>query len=189
MRKMVLAGAALLALPALASGALAAEVKMPKHMTWTAYDTTSSGYAQSVGLGNMLKGKYGTEIRVIPGKNDVSRMIPLKAGQADLCACGIASYFSREGVMMFADESWGPQRVRNLLNNIGRNATISLAMPADGSIKSLADLKGKRVTWVKGAPALNVNTAATLAYAGLTWDDVVKVEVPGWGQSMQAVID
>jgi len=189
MRKSVLAAAMLLASPALAVDAFAAEVNLPKHMTWTAYDTTSSGYAQSVGLGNMLKGKHGMEVRVIPGKNDVSRMIPLKAGQAEVCACGIASYFSREGVLMFAEESWGPQPIRNLFNNIGRNATISLALPADGSIKTLADLKGKRVTWVKGAPALNVNTAATLAYAGLTWDDVVKVEVPGWGQSMQAVLD
>jgi len=42
---------------------------------------------------------------------------------------------------------------------------------------------------VKGAPALNLNAQASLAFAGLTWDDVVKVEVPGWGQSMQAILD
>ena len=28
------------------------------------------------------------------------------------------------------------------------------------------------MAWVKGAPALNVNVTAYLAYAGLTWDDV-----------------
>ena len=189
MRNSILTAAMTLAVSALAADAIAAEVKLPSKLSWTAYGTTSSGYAQSIGLGNMLKAKYGTDLRVIPGKNDVSRMLPLKAGQADVCACGIASYFSREGVLMFADESWGPQPIRNLFNNIGRNATISLALPGDGSIKRIEDLKGKRVTWVRGAPALNTNTAATLAYGGLTWDDVVKVEVPGWGQSMQAVLD
>ena len=28
---------------------------MPKKTTWTAYGTTSSGYAQSVAIGNMMK--------------------------------------------------------------------------------------------------------------------------------------
>ena len=36
-------------------------------------------------------------------------------------------------------------------------------------------LKGMRVAWVKGSPALNVNNQAYLAFGGLTWDDVEKV--------------
>lgn len=189
MRKMVLAMAMAIAVPAMAVDAAADDVKLPPNLSWTAYGTTSSGYAQSIGLGNMLKANYGTELRVIPGKNDVSRMLPLKANQAEVCACGIASYFSREGVLMFAAENWGPTGIRNLFNNIGRNGTVSVALPGDGSIKRIQDLKGKRVAWVKGAPALNTNTAAVLAFGGLTWDDVTKVVVPGWGQSMQALLD
>ena len=38
--------------------ASAADVKLPSNISWTAYGTTSSGYAQSVGLGKMLKEKY-----------------------------------------------------------------------------------------------------------------------------------
>ena len=30
---------------------------LPKNIAWTAYGTTSSGYAQSVGIGQMLKKK------------------------------------------------------------------------------------------------------------------------------------
>ena len=161
---------------------------MPKSLSWTAYGTTSSGYAQSVGLGQMLQKKYGTDLRIIPGKNDVSRMAPLKAGQAEICACGIAAYFGQEGVFMFADKDWGPLRVFNLFNNIGRNGQ-SIVVAADAGVKVPADLKGKRVTWVKGAPALNTNASAFLAFAGLTWNDVVKVEVPGWKQSADAVIN
>ncbi|MEQ9121653.1 MAG: TAXI family TRAP transporter solute-binding subunit, partial [Alphaproteobacteria bacterium] len=158
-----------------AASASAADVKLPKNLAWTAYGTTSSGYAQSVGLGNMLKKFYGTELRVIPGKNDVSRMLPLKAGQADICACGIAAYFGQEGVLMFANKNWGPTKIYNLFNNIGRNGT-GLAFAGDAGIKTVADLKGKRVTWVKGAPALNLNATAVLAFGGLTWDDVEKIE-------------
>lgn len=168
--------------------ALAADVELPNRLSWTAYGTTSSGYAQSIGLGNMLKKQYGTEVRVIPGKNDVSRMIPLKAGQAEICACGAAAYFGQEGVLMFAKKNWGPLPLYNLFNNIGKNGQ-ALVFAGDAGIKTLADLKGKRVTWIKGSPALNLNATASLAFGGLTWDDVVKIEVPGWGQSMQAILD
>jgi len=47
MRRTILAGAMLLAVPALAVNAGAAEIKLPKNMSWTAYGTTSSGYAHS----------------------------------------------------------------------------------------------------------------------------------------------
>tara|TARA_B100001093_G_scaffold310113_1_gene295934 strand:- start:1327 stop:1842 length:516 start_codon:yes stop_codon:yes gene_type:complete len=144
--------------------------KLPKNISWTAYGTTSSGYAQSVGIGQMLKKNYGTDLRIIPGKNDVSRMVPLKAGQAEICACGIASLFAQEGVFMFADKKWGPMKVYNMFNNIGRNGQ-TVATAADANIKTMADLKGKRVTWVKGSPALNGNMAGFLAFGGLTWDD------------------
>ena len=183
----LLTGVALAASAALAAATAQAQ-DLPKQISWTAYGTTSSGYAQSVGLGNMLKAKYGADLRIIPGKNDVSRMLPLKAGQAEICACGIASYFGQEGVFMFASDRWGPTKLYNLFNNIGRNGQ-GIVVAADAGVKTLADLKGKRVTWTKGAPALNVNTTGGLAFGGLTWDDVERVVVPGWGQSMQAIID
>lgn len=168
--------------------AAAADVKLPSNISWTAYGTTSSGYAQSVGLGKMLKEKYNADLRIIPGKNDVSRMAPLKAGQSPLCACGIAAYFAQEGVLMFAAKDWGPMKLYNLFNNIGRNGQQAMAA-ADAGIKTAADMKGKRVTWVKGADALNQNMTAMLAFGGLTWKDVQKVEVPGWKQSIEAVIN
>jgi ABC-type amino acid transport substrate-binding protein len=50
------------------------------------------------------------------------------------------------------------------------------------------DLKGKRVAWVVGAPSLNQNITALLAFASLTWNDVKKVEFGGFGQAMYAII-
>ena len=171
-----------------ASGAFAADVKLPSNISWTAYGTTSSGYAQSIGIGQMLAKKYNSSLRVIPGKNDVSRMVPLREGQSPLCACGIAAYFAQEGVLMFATKKWGPMRIYNVLNNIGDNGQQGM-VAGDAGIKSIKDIKGKRVTWVKGAPALNINMTAFLAFAGLTWDDVQKVVVPGWKQSAEAVLN
>jgi TRAP transporter TAXI family solute receptor len=168
--------------------AAAADVKLPSQISWTAYGTTSSGYAQSVGIGQMLTKNYKTSLRIIPGKNDVSRMVPLREGQSSLCACGFAAYMAQEGALMFGTKKWGPMKLYNMFNNIGDNGQQAVAA-GDAGIKTIKDIKGKRVTWVKGAPALNVNMEAFLAFAGYKWSDVQKVVVPGWKQSIEAIIN
>ncbi|MDF1733784.1 MAG: TAXI family TRAP transporter solute-binding subunit [Minwuia sp.] len=161
---------------------------MPEKMTWTAYGTTASGYAQSVAIGNALTKAYGTKMRVIPGKNDVSRMAPLRDGKADYCACGIAAFFGQEGTFLFASNEWGPQPLRVVLTAVGEN-NLGLATAKDAGITTMADLKGKRVSYVVGGDALNWNAAANMAFAGLTWDDVQKVEVSGFKASVDAIIN
>ncbi len=188
MRTSISLVASTLMLACLPGQASAADVKLPSQISWTAYESGSSGYTQSVAIGNMLKKRYNTEVRIIPGKNDVSRMTPLRVGQSKICACGIAAYYAQEGVLMFAEKTWGPQPVYNIFNNNGRNGQ-TLAASEKSGVKTPADLKGKRLTWVKGAPALNRNMEAFLAFGGLTWNDVQKIEVPGWGQSIDAVIN
>lgn len=182
------AAAAITAATFTAASTASADVMLPKRMTWTAYGTTASGYAQSVAIGNMLKEKHGTVMRVIPGKNDVSRMAPLRDGKADYCACGIAVYFGQEGVLLFASKEWGPQPLRVLATAIGDN-NLALATAKDANIRTMADLKGKRVSWVRAGDALNWNVGASLAFAGLTWDDVEKVEVSGFKASVDAIIN
>ena len=117
MGKLAVATGAGLALSA--GAAFGADVNLPKQISWTAYGTTSSGYAQSVGIGQMLKKNYGVGLRIIPGKNDVSRMVPLRSGQSEICACGIAAYFAQEGTHFFGTKKWGPMKIYNLFNNIG----------------------------------------------------------------------
>lgn len=170
------------------ASAFAGDLKLPSAMSWTAYGTTASGYAQSVAIGNAVKDKYGMDLRIIPGKNDVSRMAPLRDGKADFCACGIAAYFGQEGVFLFASKEWGPQPLRVVMTAIGSN-NLALATAKDANIKTMADMKGKRVSWVRAGDALNWNVAANLAFGGLTWDDVEKVEVAGFKAAVDAVIN
>ncbi|MFN4090721.1 MAG: TAXI family TRAP transporter solute-binding subunit [Alphaproteobacteria bacterium] len=171
-----------------ATAASANDVKLPSRMTWTAYDTTASGYAMAIAMGNMMRQHYGTELRVIPGRNDVSRMLPLVQGQADICACGIASYYGQEATFIFNKSDWGPIRIRGLFNNIGANGNVAVVAKNAG-IREWKDLKGKRVAWVRGAPALNIITEGTVRFAGLTMDDVKTVEFAGWGASVDGVIN
>ncbi len=181
----VAAAAATFAMTAIA---VADEAKLPSVLVWTAYGTGSSGNAQSVAIGNMLKNRYGTSLRVLPGKNDVSRMTPLRDGKADFCACGIASFFGQEGAMLFAKPNWGPQPLRLLMTSIG-SFGLGVATAKDANIRTPADLKGKRVAWVRAGDALNVGTTAYLAFGGLGWNDVKKVEFGGFTDSAKGLIN
>ena len=161
---------------------------LPKTFAWTAYGTKSSGYAASVAIANALA-EEGYKLRVLPAKNDISRMTPLRTGKVIASAMGVGSFQAQEGVLDFGKKPWGPQKVQMIMMGWGDQNTALPATAADANIKTAADLKGKRVAWVHGAPALNQNMEAWLAYGGLTWDDVTKVEVPGWGASVQGIID
>jgi TRAP transporter TAXI family solute receptor len=179
--------AALAALLA-AGAAVAQDVKLPAQMNWTAYDTGTSGFNQAVAFGQAVKNKYGYDIRVLPGSNDVSRMTPLKTGRAQISAMGIGSYFAQEGMDVFAAKGWGPQKIRMLVTSVAAN-NISLAVAADTGVKEYKDLKGKRVGWVVGSAALNTNAEALLAFAGLTWKDVEKVEFSGYGAVWKGMVN
>lgn len=162
--------------------------KLPDTLTWTAYDVGSGGYNQAVAIGNALKNKMNVTLRVLPGKNDVSRTIPLRDGQVPFSANGVGgSYMAQEGLYEFGARDWGPQPVRSLLLN-NSDALLTIVTAKDANIRTMADLKGKRVAWVVGAPALNQNITALLASANLTWNDVKRVEFGGFGAAMDGIV-
>ena len=173
----------------IAGVASAADIKLPKTVVWTAYNTGTSGYNQAVGIGSVLKNSYGTNLRVIPGKNDVSRLSPLKNKIAQFSATGSDSVYAQEAVYTFGTKKWGPQPIRLVMHNLADGCAVSVATAKDANIKTLADMKGKRVAWVRGAPALNQAMKAMLAHANLTWNDVEKVEVGGYGASVDGLIN
>ncbi len=182
------AAAVATALLAVAGGPVAAQ-ELPSQLAWTAYGTGSGGYNQAVAIGGALKRERGVDLRVLPGKNDVARQVPLRAGRVQFSATGVgASFMAQEGVFEFGSASWGPQPVRVLLSSNGKG-NLSVGVAADVGIETLADLEGKRVAWVVGSPALNENVGAILHFAGLSWDDVEKVEFPGFGASWDGIIN
>lgn len=161
---------------------------LPRNLAWSAYNLGTTGYNQAVAIGKVLKDHYGVTLRVLPGQNDVSRLLPLVNGRVQLSANGVATYFAQEGVFQFADPAWGPIPLRLVLSSNG-DSNQALAVAADVGVRTYADLRGKRVPWVRGAPALNVSTEAFLACGGLGWDDVVRVEYPGYDAMWTGIVN
>ncbi|MAD06893.1 MAG: C4-dicarboxylate ABC transporter [Gammaproteobacteria bacterium] len=162
--------------------------KFPRTMSWSAYNLGTTGYNQAVGIGKALKDNYNVNLRVLPGKNDVSRLLPLQRGRVQFSANGVATYFGQEGVFQFAGKTWGPMPLRLIMASHG-DSNQALGVANDLGITSYADLRGKRVPYVRGAPALNVTTEAFLACGGLTWDDVERVDFPGYNAMWTGIVN
>ena len=156
----------------------AVELKLPRAMAWSAYNLGTTGYNQAVGIAKMLKDNHRVTLRVIPGKNDVSRLLPLLVNRVQFSANGVSTYFAQEGVFQFAGRRWGPKPLRVVMMSLGLS-NQGIAVAGEGDIQKISDLRHKRVPYVLGAPALNVSTEAILACGDLTWKDVVRVELPG----------
>ena len=168
--------------------ALAEDVKLPPTMTFTAYDTGTAGFNIAVAVGKMMKDKYGTDLRVLPAGNDVARLAPLRAGRAVSSAMGSGTYFAQEGVFEFGAKEWGPQALQLVLSSVDCNAG-SLGVARDTGVKEIKDLRGKRVGFVVGSPALNQNALAILAFGDLKQSDVKVVEFSSYGAMWKGLIN
>ena len=167
---------------------LAQEVKLPPTLTFTAYDTGSSGFNIAVAVGKSLKDKNGTDVRVLPAGNDVARLAPLRGDRAQVSAMGIGTYFAQESVFEFGVKEWGPQQIRLILSVTDCNA-ISLGVAKDTGVQQVKDLRGKRVGMVVGSPALNQNAFAVIAFGGLTRSDVKLVEFSSYGAMWKGMVN
>jgi len=185
-RPMRLAACALIMMAATAVNAAVAE--LPRTMAWSAYNLGTTGNSQAVAIGKMLKDHYGVNLRILPGKNDVSRLLPLIRGRVQFSANGVATFFASEGVFQFAAANWGPLPLRLVMTSNG-DSNQALAVAADLGIRSFADLKGKRVPYVRGAPSLNVGTEALLACGNIGWEDVERIEFPGYQAMWDGIIN
>src|SRR6478736_5106040 len=187
-RLKALAPIALAGVSLLASPAWSEDVKLPPTMVVTAYDTGTAGFNIAVGIGKMMKDKYSTDVRVLPAGNDVARLAPLRAKRAVMSAMGSGTYFAQEGVFEFGAKEWGPQALQVMLSSVDCNCG-TLGVARDTGVTEIKDLKGKRVGFVVGSPALNQNSLAVLAFAGLTQKDVKVVEFASYGAMWKGLIN
>ena len=171
-----------LAVAGMATAATAGDVKLPRSMVWSAYDLGSSGYAEASGIANALQKKHPTRIRIVPAGTSIGRMLPMATGKVKYGFLANEAFFAAEGSYDFADLAWGPQDIRIVL---GRPATVGFATAKDTGVKSIADLRGKRIGFVKGNPSVNVKNDGYLAFGGLTRKDVK----PVWFGSYSAMKD
>lgn len=173
----------------IAAGSLPAAEKgsgLPGMMTWTAFDVGSRGYVQGAAISNALTKKYGAKVRILPSGTSVGRLLPIKTGAATYGLLADETYFAAEAIYEFAIPDWGPQDLRVLL---AHPAPIGLVATAKSGIKAAKDCKGKRMGWIPASSTNNVKTEAFLAFGGLTWKDVQRVDLPSYAAAGKGMIE
>lgn len=186
-RNKFLGGTAALLMAATAV-AHAQEVELPSTLAVTSYDVGAASYNQAVALGTALGNAYDISLRVLPATSDVARLIPMQQGRVEFGVVGSESFNAVEGTEAFSAPEIGPQALRMLVGSNSDNC-FTLALRGDAGIETVEDVRGKRIAWVVGAPALQSNVAGFLAFGDMTWDDVEKVEVASFGASWEAFIN
>lgn len=157
---------------------------LPDSMTWSAYDVGSAGYAEASAIADAFGKKYGTRVRIQPSGSSIGRLQPVLTKRAEIGFLATETFFATEGIHDFAERRWGPQDLRSLA---GRPGSFGVFTAADANIKTLKDLKGKRIAYVAGNPSVNVKCDAFLSFAGLTRKDVEAITFPTYAAAMSSV--
>ncbi len=167
--------------------AFAQEGAKPHMITMSTFDIGASGYAEMSAINDAIFKKFGVKVRNVPIGNSVARAIATRAGTTQFWQSCSAYYPCAEGIDDFAAAEWGPQPL-GLVFMSNRKANFSLAATKKSGVKTVADIKGKRVAWIVGNPAINMQTEAYLAFGNLTKDDVELIEFPGYTASLRGMI-
>jgi len=172
----------------LAPAISAAAQRGPDVISVMTYEIGSSNYSAYGFIGEFMLKQYGTKVRAVPAGNDTARMLGLRSGTAQFAGQGVDAHYAMDGITpRYTGRDWGPQDGLRMVW-IAQHAGQAVAVRGSSNIHSIADLKGKKLPWIPGS-IMNDNAVGHLAYADLTWDDVKKVNVPGYIPSCQAVID
>jgi len=160
-----------------------------KLLSCTTYSVGSTGYATSMGLMEAIKKNEGINVKVVPAGTDKSKIMPLKNGMMQLSLfTGAGQYYALMGLGDFAAKDWGPQPLR-LVFGCPEGSIAGMMVREDSGIKTLSDLKGKKVAMIPASPACKALHEGYLAFAGLNLNDVTVVPVSSWGAAWKAVID
>ena len=183
--------AAAAAVIALASSSAMAQDTLPGTVVWTTYDTGGAMHTAAVAISSALKQSEDVNLRVLSAGNGVAQQSTLKTGRADFVLAGFDVYYAQEGAYQFGAKDWGPQPMRLVVTGMtDQSYALAIAPDLAKNVESPRDLAGLRVAFVQGSPSIEgALNALIMACGGLTWDDVTKVEVPGFGASVDAYMN
>jgi uncharacterized protein len=143
--------------------------------------TNSAGAAMAKVIGEK------TKVRAVLQAQALAGMVAVEAGTAEF---GMSNSFDATFYVTGTGEYEG-QGLRKNLRNVGSLLPyqVALHVRADSDIKSIADLKGKRVSsGFNAQKTIGRITEAHLATAGLSYKDVVGVLTPNVNRSAEDFI-
>jgi len=160
---------------------------LPKLITFTSYKVGSLGYTLTSGFREAIEQLTPMKVRVEPYDTDVARVLPLRSGESEMSILtGATGTCASYGIADFGTKAWGPQPIRQVWR--GLSLYLSFLTRADSGIKTIEDVRGKRVPKVPGWPAGMRTIEGIMAFGNLTWKDVKAVPQSGYVNQLKGVI-
>jgi TRAP transporter TAXI family solute receptor len=161
------------------------EIKIPKEITVSGPPVTSSPSILLLAVAPEFEKILGIKINIVPTDLLASQCLLAKIGKADVWTVHMGSgYRALYGVEEYAVEKWGPQRIRIAWKGAQNNLSMMAREKSD--IKTMADLKGKKVGVYAGGEGY---ISACLAFADLTLDDVIVVPATGYSGALKLLLE
>ncbi|OGO20468.1 MAG: hypothetical protein A2144_00840 [Chloroflexi bacterium RBG_16_50_9] len=158
---------------------------LPNVVVFLSLGVGSTRYVQASAFRAAVEKLTPMTMRIEGAERMIERMAPITRGEAHFTLLG------PNDVMDWAQgtgpaELLGPQPVRYVWR--GFPSIGALIVRGDSGIKTVADLRGKRVPFTPGDPVWNTVNDAVLAFGGLTRDDVQNVTMPGIAAAMGGIL-
>ena len=166
--------------------AMASDPPKPELFRWANYGVSSSCYLQGTAVAEGILKTFNIKVRTVPLDSGMARMKAVHSKQVDFFYTGCDSAYAWKGVEDWASKVWGPQKIR-IVWLVNLKSTYAVATRGNTGIKTLNDLKGRKVAYIVGSPSLNAAVTGALNLVGLTWNDVEKVNYPGLGAGYTAL--
>lgn len=187
----VLGCCAALALAVLLSAAAAEAQQFPRSVTVGANPPGTGFYAVASGLSKVLSGVVPFEIVVQPYSGTSTFLPLLNVGELDFGinnAVDMALAYRGPNFKIGGRNPF-PRTPDIRLVMRGHALTVGLLVKKDSPIKTIHEIKGKRLTGEYPAHlAVWYNVFGYLSSAGLTWDDVKVVPVPAVNEGVDALV-
>lgn len=147
--------------------------------------TSGSGYIAGVAMHSVLSKVTGVKFPVTVGDKPAGRFASLRTGRVEFVWSPAGEVLS---LLTGTDDFAGmpPQSIRTIWDGGGLDQ--GLATQANSGIKKVEDLKGRRVPGFDAYPTLNTNVAGALAYGNLTYKDVKAIQLAGFAEGQDALI-
>jgi hypothetical protein len=165
------------------------EFEFPDPLGVSVDELGTTGYAFTLAYTPVMEEHFGVTVRTLPSATKSASIQNIKDGRAYFIGGwnDINGVIANEGTGEYASPGWGPQKTVSIWYNNG--TYYAWIVRGDSEIEAMTaeDLSGKRVAFYQGSPMYMSIFDASLAFAGLTRDDVELVEVGSYSAAARAI--
>ncbi len=163
----------------------------PDVITIAGYGPGSSTFITVGGWTEGVQKKFGIKIRMNAMGSGTARMAAIRGGGVDTAVNGYDVLFAQEGLHGYSAPEWGPQPLRLVYQcEVAHHSSLLISQNAwEDGVRTAADLKGRKIGVTPGIPDIEVQAEGTLAFAGLTWDDVEVIDSGSYSALRQMLLD